>query len=191
MAAKDNYQILIKKLDQFTRKFYINQLIRGALYSVGLILGLFLLMNLLEHQFFFGTSGRKVLFFSFVGISAIALIGWVFMPLLHYFRLGKVISHEQAAEIIGEHFTNVKDKLLNILQLKKQAGSSPDAALIMAGINQKTEEIKPVPFPTAINLSQNKKYLRYALPPLLLLLIVLFAAPSIIKDSTNRLINNS
>ncbi len=191
MAAKDNYQLLIEKLDQFTRKFYINQLIRGVLYSVGLILGLFLLMNLLEHQFFFGTSGRKVLFFSFVGISTIALIGWVFMPLLRYFRLGKVISHEQAAEIIGEHFTNVKDKLLNILQLKKQAGSSPDAALIMAGINQKTEEIKPVPFPTAINLSQNKKYLRYALPPLLLLLIVLFAAPSIIKDSTNRLINNN
>ncbi|MFK7807921.1 MAG: DUF4175 domain-containing protein, partial [Saprospiraceae bacterium] len=187
----DNYQILINKLDQFTRKFYINQLIRGALYSVGLILGLFLIMNLLEHQFFFGKGGRKLLFFSFVGISALALIGWVFMPLLHYFRLGKVISHERAAEIIGQHFTDVKDKLLNILQLKKQAGNSKDAALIMAGINQKTEEIKPVPFPTAINLSQNKKYLRYALPPLLLLLIVLFAAPSIIKDSTNRLINNN
>jgi len=121
MASKDNYQILIEKLDRFTRKFYVNQLIRGALYSVGLILAAFILMNLLEHQFFFGKTGRKALFFSFVGISAAALIYWVFMPLLHYFRLGKVISHERAAEIVGEHFTDVKDKLLNILQLKKQA----------------------------------------------------------------------
>jgi hypothetical protein len=152
MLAKDNYQLLIEKLDQFTRKYYINQLIRGCLYSVGLILGLFLLMNLLEHQFYFGTTGRKLLFFSFVGISVLALVRWIFMPLLHYFRLGKVISHEQAAEIIGQHFTDVKDKLLNILQLKKQAGSVEDASLIMAGINQKTEEIKPVAFPSAINL---------------------------------------
>jgi len=191
MASKDNYQVLIEKLDRFTRKFYMNQLIRGALYSVGLILAAFILMNLLEHQFFFGKAGRKTLFFSFVGISALALTYWVFMPLLHYFRLGKVISHERAAEIVGEHFTDVKDKLLNILQLKKQADTNPDAALVFAGINQKTAEINPVPFRSAINLGQNKKYLRYALPPLLLLLVLLFAAPSIIKDSTKRLINNN
>ena len=191
MASKDNYQVLIEKLDRFTRKFYMNQLIRGALYSVGFILAAFILMNLLEHQFFFGKAGRKTLFFSFVGVSAAALIYWVFMPLLHYFRLGKVISHERAAEIVGEHFTDVKDKLLNILQLKKQADSKPEAQLVFAGINQKTAEINPVPFRSAINLGQNKKYLRYALPPLLLLLVLLFAAPSIIKDSTKRLINNN
>ncbi len=190
MAAKDNYQILIEKLDRFIRKYYINQLIRGSLYCIGLVLGLFLVMNLLEHQFFFGTGGRKLLFFSFIGISLMALAGWVLLPLLRYFRLGSVISHEQAAEIIGEHFTDVKDKLLNILQLKKQADESPDTDLILAGINQKTEEIKPVPFRSAINLGQNRRYLRYALPPLLLLLVLLFAAPSIITDPTTRLINN-
>ncbi len=190
MAAKNNYQILIEKLDRFTRKYYINKLIRGALYSTGLILALFILMNLLEHQFFFGVAGRKTLFFSFVGISMAALGYWVFLPLLNYFRLGQIISHERAAEIVGEHFTDVKDKLLNILQLKIQADNNPDAELVFAGINQKTEQINPVPFRSAINLSQNRKYLRYALPPLLLLLVLLFAAPSIIKDSTNRLINN-
>jgi len=30
---KDNYQLLITKLDQFIRKFYVNQLIRGGLYT--------------------------------------------------------------------------------------------------------------------------------------------------------------
>jgi hypothetical protein len=61
----------------------------------------------------------------------------------------------------------------------------------MASINQKSDEIKLVPFKSAINLSQNRKYLRYALPPLLLLLIILLAAPSMIKDSTTRLIKNN
>lgn len=191
MAVKDNYQLLIEKLDRFTRKYYINQLIRGSLYSVALILALFIVLNVLEHYFYFDTTVRKLFFYSFITTSGLALILWVFAPLLHYFRLGKVISHEQAAQIIGEHFTDVKDKLLNILQLKRQSENTAKTGLLLASINQKTEEIKPIPFRAAINLGQNRKYLRYALPPLMLLLVLLFAAPTIIKDSTARLINNN
>lgn len=188
---KDNYQLLIEKLDRFTRKYYMNKLIKGVLYSVGLVLVLFIAINVLEHNFFFSTGIRKTLFFSFIGVSALALFAWVAMPLLNYFRLGSIISHEQAAKIIGSHFGNIQDKLLNILQLKLQSYSAAEAELINASINQKTEDLKPVPFRSAIDLSQNKKYLRYALPPLMLLLVMLFAAPNLIKNSTTRLINNN
>ncbi|MCB0635780.1 MAG: DUF4175 domain-containing protein, partial [Lewinella sp.] len=121
MAQKDNYQLLIEKLDQFIRKYYINQLIRGSLYSVGVILALYLVAVLAEHFSFFEPSVKQPVFFAFIGISLLALGVWVVRPLLSYFRLGQIISHEQAAQIIGQHFTNVKDKLLNILQLKRQA----------------------------------------------------------------------
>ncbi len=188
--AKNNYQLLIKKLDQFIRKFYINKLIRGVLYSIAIIVGLFLLFNLLESQFFFSTSVRKGLYYSFLGISTLSLLGWVFIPLAQYFRLGRVISHEQAAKIIGEHFTGVKDKLLNLLQLKQKANQVEDSDLLLASINQKSEDIKLVPFKKAINLGQNRKYLWYALPPLMLLLGVLFINANLITDSTTRLINN-
>ena len=190
MSSRDDYRLLIDKLDQFIRKYYINQMIRGALYSTALILVLFLLVAYLEHSFYFDTGMRKVLFFSFISISGLALGALVLLPMLRFFRLGKTISHEQAASIIGDHFSNVKDKLLNILQLKHQADNASQKELILASINQKSAEIKPVPFKSAINLSQNRKYLRYALPPLLLLLVLLFAAPSMITDSTNRLLRN-
>jgi len=188
--SKGNYQLLIEKLDQFIRKYYANQLIRGVLYTLALILVLFLSMNFLEHYFFFDTGMRKALFFSFVGMSALATIAWIGMPLMKYFHLGKVISHEQAAQIIGDHFGNVKDKLLNILQLRNQAEQMQDNDLILAGIDQKSDDIRLVPFRNAIDLGQNRRYLRYVLPPLMLLIIILFAAPSLIKDSTTRLINN-
>jgi hypothetical protein len=190
MAAKDNYQLLVEKLDEFIRKYYLNQLIRGLLYSVGAILLLFLAVSLMENFFYFGKGGRKLLFFGFVGTSLVALGIWVVRPLLAYFHLGKVISHEQAAQIIGDHFSNVKDKLLNVLQLRHQADTAENKALIMASVNQKTEEISPVPFRSAIDLNNNRQYLKYALPPLLLLIVLLFAAPSMIKDSTRRLIRN-
>lgn len=188
MSKLNNYDLLIQKLDGFIRKFYTNQLIRGALYSIGAVLLLFLAVSLAEHYFYFGKGTRKLLWFSFIGLSLLALGGWVILPLTRYFRLGAVISHEQAANIIGDHFGNVQDKLLNVLQLRKQAEGQADASLITASIDQKSAEISPVPFQAAIDLSQNRKYLKYALPPLMLLLVILFAAPSLIKDSTQRLI---
>ena len=149
----DNYQLLVEKLDQFIRKFYINQLIRGGLYSVGLILVLFLTVSVLEYFFYFHTGMRKVMVFSFLGISALALTRWVILPLMNYFHLGKVISHEQAASIIGDHFTDVKDKLLNVLQLRHQSDTAANKELILASINQKSDEIKLVPLIMAKNSS--------------------------------------
>jgi hypothetical protein len=187
---KDNYSLLIEKLDGFIRKFYINQLLRGSLYTVGTVLGLFILLNLLEYYFYFGTGIRTVMLWSFGLISATALYKWVALPLMHYFHLGKVISHEQAASIIGDHFADVKDKLLNILQLKQQSGNAIYAELINASINQKSDEIRFVPFQAAIDLGKNRKYLRYALPPVLLLLFLFLGAPNILREGSRRLWNS-
>lgn len=189
--SNSNYNLLISKLDRFIRKYYINKLIRGGLYTLGLVLALFLLFNILEYNFYFGTGVRKLLFGSFLLTTVVALAYWVAIPLSKYFRLGQTISHEQAANIIGNHFKGVEDKLLNVLQLKKQSESAVNIELVEASINQKTESITPIPFRTAIDLRKNRKYLKYALPPMLLFLFILLAAPSIIKDGTHRLINNN
>jgi hypothetical protein len=189
---RDNYSLLIEKLDAFIRKFYVNQLLRGALYFVGLSLGLFITLNVLEYYFYFPTGVRTAMLWGFVGISGISLWRWVGLPLLHYFHLGKVISHEQAAAIVGNHFTDVKDKLLNILQLKQQAGNNAIYNdLIEASINQKSEAIRLVPFQSAIDLGRNRKHLRWALPPLALLLFLMQCAPSILKDGSMRLWNSN
>ncbi len=188
---KGNYHLLIEKLDRFIRKYYANKLIKGALFTTALVLILFLAFNFLEYQFYLGKGVRKFMFFGFLLTSLAALGFWVFLPLLNYFKLGKIINHQQAASIIGDHFGDVEDKLLNVLQLKEQSQSSTQRNLIEASINQKAEKISVVPFRSAIDLQKNRKYLRYALPPLMVLLFILFAAPSIIKDSTYRIINNN
>ncbi len=191
MANTDSYSLLIQKLDQFIRKYYINKVIRGALYFIGFSLLLFLLFSIAEHNFYFSKAVRKGMLVSFLAASGISLFYWVLFPLTKFFKLGKTISHDQAASIIGTHFTDVQDKLINILQLKRQADHTPNTDLILASINQKSDKIKLVPFKNAIDLRANRKYLKYALPPLLLFLIILFGAPSIIKDSTFRILNNN
>lgn len=193
MSARgvNNYILLIEKLDQFIRKFYLNKIIRGSLYCLGFLVALFLVFNLLESKYYFSQGARKLLFYGFLFSSGGALVWGVLLPLLKYFKLGSRISNEQAAFIIGDHFENVKDKLLNILQLKSQSNLVTDTELIEASIQQKSEEIKLVPFKTAIDLSKNRRYVKYAAVPLLILLALLFGQPSLIKDSTRRLIHNN
>src|SRR5690625_6985106 len=75
------------------------------------------------------------------------------------------------------------------MMARKSEAKSND--LILHSTEKKTEEIQFVPFPKAIDLSKNKKYLKYALPPLLLLVVLLFSAPSLITDSSYRLLHNN
>lgn len=183
------YNSLIEKLDKFIRKYYTNQLIRGAIFSAVYVLAFFLAINLLEYYFYLSTGMRKVLFYGFILSSVVFTANFFLLPLLHYYRLGKIISYEQAAQIIGTHFTEIKDKLLNILQLHSVAGNS-DSQLLLAAIDQKAVELKPIDFAFAVDLSKNKKYLKYLAPPVLLFVFIIIAAPNIIKQGTKRLYHN-
>ncbi len=184
------YSLLLLKLDAFIRKYYMNRLFRGAILSGGLLIGAFLVAAVSEYYFYFGTTVRTIVFWSLIGTSFIVLLRLVILPLIHYFRLGKIISHEEAARIVGNHFSEVQDRLLNILQLREQSLSVRDASLIEASINQKAAQLKPVPFTSAVQYSSNRKYLRFLVPPLLVLVFILFAAPNILRDSASRLLHN-
>src|SRR6188768_174459 len=154
-----NYDILLNKLDEFIRKYYKNQLIKGGIYVFTALLGAWLVFTSLEYFGHFGIAVRTVLFWSFILAAGVSLWKMVFTPLFHLNRLGKIISHEQAASIIGTHFPNVQDKLLNTLQLKAESDRLGNQnVLLLAGIDQKIEELKPVPFASAIDLGKNRRY---------------------------------
>ena len=189
MNNSSSYNALLEKLDKFIRKYYTNQLLRGAIFSAVYVLAFFLAINLLEYYLYLPGYLRKILFFGFMVSSAVFVGRFFVVPLLNYYKLGKVISYEQAAQIIGTHFTEIKDKLLNILQLHHTAASH-ESQLLLAAIDQKAVELKPIDFSFAIDLSKNKKYLRYLAPPLLLFLFIIVAAPNIIKQGTKRLYHN-
>ena len=40
----NNYDLLIAKINEFTKKFYLNKLLRGSIYAAATILGLYLIL---------------------------------------------------------------------------------------------------------------------------------------------------
>jgi hypothetical protein len=186
---QNSENILIQKLDEFIRRYYKNQLIKGTLYSSGILLTAFLSVIFLEYFGEFNTLVRGVLFFGFLSSTLFVLAKYIATPLLKLNKIGNVISYDQAAGIIGNHFTNVQDKLLNVLQLQNNKLLSGSDELLLAGINQKINELKPVPFTTAVDINENKKYLKYVLPLLIITSGVCIIWPQIISKSTQRLVH--
>ncbi|MBK7360492.1 MAG: hypothetical protein IPI96_14880 [Saprospiraceae bacterium] len=88
----------------------------------------------------------------------------------------------RSGKIIGTHFSDVEDKLLNVLQLKSQSVNYSDRSLIEASIQQKSVELNPIPFVQAIDLQKNRKYIQYAIAPLLILFSLLVWAPGMIQN---------
>lgn len=183
----NSYDTLIQQLDQFIRKFYLSKMVKGLLLFVASVLSVYLLLSIGEFAFYFSTTLRWILSIGFILLSLFSLVYWVLIPLSNYLKIGKILSHQEAAKIIGQHFPEVKDKLLNILQLNSDQASSGSQELLQASIQQKIQQISWIPFTQAVDLKENNKLLRYAIPPILLLLGIIFIAPNILTESNARL----
>ena len=175
------------KLQQFSRKYYTNELIKGTILflSLGLLYLLFTLF--IEYFLWLKPTARTILFWGFILIESFLLVRFIGFPLFKLFGLQKGISFEEASKIIGDHFPEVKDKLLNVLQLKQ---SNNQSDLLLASIEQKSNELQPVPFTKAVNFNNNTKYLKFALIPIIIWLIILFTgANTKLNQSLQRVVN--
>ncbi len=185
--------VLIEKLDGFIRKYYKNRLLKGLIYSSALLCSFFIFAILLEYFGKFDVFGRSLLFYGYFGLALFVLVFYVAIPLVKLAKLGKVISYEQAAKIIGNHFGGINDKIVNTLQLNESKESIPSGqlTLVSASIDQRVSQFTTVPFKAAIDLSENKKYLKLLLFPVVVLLIISFADSSIILNSTDNILHHN
>ncbi|MFZ4704844.1 MAG: DUF4175 family protein [Bacteroidales bacterium] len=188
--TQDNYTLLIAKIDEFIRKYYKNRLIRGMIYSIAMLVILYIVIIGLELLSYFTPVIRTVLFYTYVFASCAIIWKLIVLPILKLRRIGKVISYDLAAQIIGDHFSGIRDQLINTLQLKALSDKEQENRdLILASIDQKINRLKPIPFPSAINFAQNRKYLKFALIPIIVVLTILFASPSLITGPSARLVH--
>lgn len=184
--ASNNYNDLLQKIDEFIRKFYLNKILRGSIYVAAILLALYLIVFLTLYYLNPGAALKTFIFFTYLFIG-LALIGFLILkPLLAMLKLGKHLSFDEASIIIGNHFSHIKDKLLNTIQLHRLSEHLPENnQLIIASIDQKILELKPIPFYTAIRINDNRKYLKYLFIPLSIILLIAIIAPAILKQGTS------
>lgn len=179
---------LIGKLDAFIRRYYRNELLRGGLFALGLLTSTIILAALLEYIGHFGTAVRMFLFFTCLAAAAWIVAWYLIRPLLHLFRIGKVLSYEEAALIVGRHFPDVQDKLLNTLQLSRMYSGNSTDALLLAGIEQRTSALRPLPFARAVDVKRSLRLTRWVALPVLLIASLLLFQSHIITGPARRIV---
>lgn len=183
----DGFKNIKLKLEGFIRKYYTNELIKGAILFVALGLLYFLTTLLIEHFLWLNEFSRTVLFWLFILVELALIYKFIWLPVAKLFKLQKGINYEDASVIIGKHFPLVNDKLLNVLQLEKDTAKTE---LLLASINQKSSELSPIPFKLAINFKANFKYLKYVAIPVVIILLAFFTGNfTLFSDSFDRVVH--
>jgi len=181
---------LLNKIDRFIRRYYLNQLIKGSLWFGAGLLVLFLLFVTIEYFGYFSPGVRFILFYSYLLFNAIILVRYVIIPLLGMIRIGKRISPEQAAKLLGKYYPDqINDKITNVLQLKRFLDQNPEnTALIMAGIDQKAAQTNTLPFQKAIPLRGNLRFIPYLLVPLVFFMAFYLLQPAFLLEPARRIV---
>lgn len=187
--ADSSFSILLAKLQEFISKYYLQKILKGVLQLCLVFITLYLISTSLEYNLYFGTAVRTFFFWAVIlGIFGL-FVFWVVIPLYHFLNYRTRMDAKQASLIIGDHFPEVQDKLLNVLTLNEMKSSHPAAELIEASINQKSNGLVFVRFNEAIDWAKNRKLGRYLILPLFILGVILVFSPSFLLDSTHRIVH--
>lgn len=181
---------LIDQIERFITKYYKNEMVKGGILFASVLLLSYGLVTTLEFFGRFGSGARLFMLLSFVGINAFLLGRFLIIPLLKLKKVGKHLSLKQASIMIGSIFPDIGDKVLNTLHLhENKQDTSLNLELVNASIEQRSQQLSVVPFSSAIDLKENRKYLKFLLPIFLTIAIIGLANPDIFKDGTERVVN--
>lgn len=183
----DSKAVIFSKLEQFIKKYYTNELLRGTIFFIGLGLIYLFVTSFIEYFLWLKPMGRTFLFILFVLVQLFLLGRFIIFPITKLLKLKKGIDYTDASQIIGNHFSEVSDKLTNFLQLSQDNNQSE---LLLASIDQKANSLQPIPFTNAIDFGKNKRYLPLALIPLFFFLFLMLSGrQKYLTESMNRVVN--
>jgi hypothetical protein len=106
------------------------------------------------------------------------------------YAFGARINRYQASEIIGNFFPEISDRLKNTLQLQDAIQNNErNIELLNASVQQRSVQLTTIPFASAIDISDNKKYLKFIAPLVLVLMAIGIFVPSLLTQGAERVVN--
>ncbi len=162
----NSYHKILDKFNEFTKKYYTKQLIKGSLLFLAIGLLFMLGIMSLEYMLWLNQDWRLVLFLIFLVVELFLIYKFILVPLFFLFKIRKGISNKEASVLIGKHFPQIDDKLYNLLELVENKSASE---LLLASIEQRSEGLSQVSFKKAIDFKESFKYAKYVVIPVLIL----------------------
>lgn len=171
------YQRIIDKLDSFLRKEFIYKASNGLVDFFNLSFILLFGIIVLEFLFNFSSVVRTVFFVSWTMISSLILFVNVLLPLFKSFNLIPSRDYFETAKRTGNFFPEIKDELLNSLQLvvDNTVTNLYSFSLIDEAFKRTYHKVEKLDFDSLIDfksLKKKTKNLALSFIPILFLIVI-------------------
>ena len=185
----ENFNILVNKLNAFRFKYGLYRLIRGVALILVLLITLYTVFSVVEYAVYLSSATRKVIFYGFILFGGLLGIQFLFIPLFRLLHILKPIDVKSSTKLIQKHFDEIKDKLLNIIELSELHDQQYSNDLLIASIDQKIDDLKVFNFNEAIEYKNIRMVFIYFIFSVLIASSVFLLNKNIFTESTNRLVH--
>ncbi len=183
------YQEIIEKLEKLTKREYKNYALLGFQIALMFTLLVFLTFSFIE--LFIHSSGfiRTIFFSVFILLAIVTFVVLFVIPFLKSFNLFRKTDYQKVAEKVGRNFPEIKDDLLNAMQLVSGEDSEKvySHGLIDAAFQNIYKRTKEIKFESIVNFKKAKELAYYSSGTALLFILLVFFVPSL-NASATRLI---
>ncbi len=184
----NNFNILVNKLNHFRFRYYTFKLLKGIILTFFFLLALFTIFSLIEYFIYLSTDIRKLLFFGFIIFGGLLGVQFILIPLLKLVHILKPIDSKTSAAVIRKHFSEIKDKLVNIIELAEIKDSNMSQEILFASIDQKIHELDVFDFRQAVQFKNLRLVLFYFLTSLLVTAGIYFVNKSVFLTAPGRIV---
>jgi hypothetical protein len=183
-----NYKQFVDKLNTYIRKFYLYQLIRGLMLFILILIVYSGIIFLLEYLSYFEPKIKFSIAVFTVLLTLLVFIYFIIKPFIKLIGLGKILTFYDVSTLLSKKYPEIKDRLINIIELSNESHSNYSNELIKASIDQKINELKVFSFYDAIRLKDLKAVFIAFLGVSLFFAATFISFPDLFKESSVRLI---
>jgi len=189
MSYKINeYQSLEKNIFQYNRKCLLNTLVSKVLWGFFYLTVLGGVLLIFEYFLYLTPLVKTSSLILILIALSFYLFFYIFYPGLQLFRLIKGKSISSLVLDISNKIPEIKDRLINAIQLNDQYKTS-SSSLLHASIIQKSQGLNHFSFESSIKIKQNFYKSKWRFGPILLLVLLGLVFPAFIKESSSRLLD--
>ncbi len=184
------FQKIIEKLDSFFRRNLFSKIFDGLLNTISYTILSFFSLSVLEFLFNLSSLVRTLFFFIWFIPSFYLLVVEVIIPFLKYFNIIPSRNYFELAKHAGNFFPQVKDELVNSLQLVSNTNFSNfySVKLIDEAFKKVYSKIDNLDFDSLIDFKPLYKKSIKTLA-FITILILLFSLNSGLISASNRILN--
>jgi len=184
---RDHLKNIKHRLAAVVREEILLSLLDGLYKFIFIPVTLWLIFVLFEYIWEFGSNGRTLLFILFVAATLSSFIFFILRQAMKFFT---AIDYHSTAQKVGKHYSEIKDDLLNAMQLVEETNSNHSPELVDAAFKRVYDKSIDLDFKKIVDFKPVYKSLAAAFGFFTIIFLVLLIMPGL-RAAASRLIDYS